>query len=402
MQSPKSVQQIIGHGARWEALARAFAKNEIPQSLLFSGPPQIGKWTLARRYAQLLLCPTPIIESGLPAPCGTCRVCHQVEIETFPDFKVYRPLVSSAEDERDWVFAPKAMSSSVLPISVARKFGGEAMRKPLVGPRKVMILVQADRMTDDAQNALLKTFEEPVPGLSIFLLCDNADELLATILSRCWHIPLGFAPDGQISDWLHALSTPETPTISEEQIALAVQAARGRPGVAKNEILRLQNMAQETTKISHAASPDAFSVSRPLQIEAFLAKLLHSTPVGALGLTEEALRLAKTWWDEDQSIVSYAGSTPGAAGTKKELKKGDAKIVRSSIALFLDELAGAYRVRWTRSILAGAGSTLKAKQQAARWSGGLDQIRKTRHYILRNANTNLALDVLFGRLIAGS
>jgi hypothetical protein len=399
MQTATAFPSIIGHEARWAALARAFAKNEIPQSLLLSGPPCIGKWTLARRYAQLLLCPTPTLENDLPAPCGACRVCHQVAIETFPDFKVYRPLVASAEDERDWIFAPKAMSSSVLPISVARKFGGEAMRKPLAGARKVMVLVQADRMTDDAQNALLKTFEEPVPGLSIFLLCDNADELLATILSRCWHIPLGFASDTQITGWLRAGSTPGAQNVSEEHIALAVRAARGRPGVAQNEIARVLYAAQNSEGDS--------VLPRPVQAEAFLAKILSSTPVGALGLTEEALRLAKAWWDEDQSIAAQSGSTPGLAASKKELKKGDAKIVRSSIALFLDELAGAYRTRWTSVLNAShnARSTPGAAQQAmseeARWSVGLDQIRKTRHYILRNANTNLALDVLFGRLIAG-
>ena len=104
--------QLVGHNARWAALARAFSNDKIPQSLLLSGPPQIGKWTLARRYAQLLLCPTPIVENGSLTPCGSCRVCHQVEIETFPDFKVYRPLVSSVEDERDWVVAPKMMSGT--------------------------------------------------------------------------------------------------------------------------------------------------------------------------------------------------------------------------------------------------------------------------------------------------
>lgn len=140
---------------------------------------------------------------------------------------------------------------------------------------------------------------------------------------------------------------------------------------------------------------------RLIQSEAFLARLLTSAPVGALGLTEEALRLAKLWWDEDQAIAAQDGSTPATTDSKKELKKSDAKIVRSSIALFLDELAGAYRARWTRSVSAGFESTPKATQQAARWSAGLDQIRKTRHYILRNANTNLALDVLFGRLITG-
>jgi hypothetical protein len=93
--------------------------------------------------------------------------------------------------------------------------------------------------------------------------------------------------------------------------------------------------------------------------------------------------LAKVWWDEDQSSAI------------KETKKGDAKVARSSAARFLDELSNVYRARWAQSVSTQASDV-------ARWSGGLDQIRKTRHYILHNANTNLALDVLFGRLIAGT
>lgn len=359
---------LIGHNARWAALALAFAKDKIPQTILLSGPPHIGKWTLARRYAQLLLCPTPIEEDGLPAPCETCRACHQVEIETFPDFKVYRPLVSSAEEERDWVIAPEMMSGSLISIHVARRFGDEAMRKPQVGPRKVMMMVQADRMNDEAQNALLKTFEEPVKGLSIFLLCDNAAGLRPTIRSRCWHVPLGLTPDAQIEEWLHQ-SAPEA---TRAQITAATLAANGRPGLAKREIERLQDCDGEEP-----------GVPRFRQAEAIVARLSKSRAVGALGLTEEALRLAKIWWDEDQS-----------AGVK-ESKKGDAKIARSSVARFLDELSNVYRARWAQSVNNGS-------MDATRWSGGLDQIRKTRHYILHNANTNLALDVLFGRLIAGT
>lgn len=366
-----STHRLLGHEARWAALARAFASGNIPQSLLLSGPPQIGKWTLARRYAQLLLCPSPTEENGLPAPCGRCRVCHQVEIETFPDFKVYRPLVSSAEHERDWVFAPKLMSGSILPIHVARRFGDEAMRKPLSGPRKVMVMVQADRMNDEAQNALLKTFEEPVNGLSIFLLCDNADQLRPTIRSRCWHVPLGLASDAEITQWLRAETTADA-----RQIEQAVRAAAGRPGVAKSEIERLQTVVSETE-----AEP---AIPRLEQAEQFLRQLEKSAPVGALGLTEEALRLGKLWWEEDQS------TTDNPHG-KKELKKGDAKITRSSVALFLDQLAGVYRAHWVANVAAPG---------ATRWSDGLDQIRKTRQYILRNANTNLALDVLFGHLIS--
>lgn len=361
------MKKLIGHQPRWQALARAFAKGSIPQTLLLSGPPHIGKTTLARRYTQLLLCPTPIQdESGLPAPCDTCRTCHQVEIGTFPDLQVFRPLVSSAEDERDWVFAPKLMEGSVLTIHQARKFGLEAMKKPLAGARKVMMLMQAERMTDEAQNCLLKTFEEPINGLTILLVCDNANHLRETIRSRCWHMPLGLTPDHEIIDWLG-----HDTAASQQQINLAVRAAEGRPGAAWRERERL---------LAEDASP-----ARVTQAEAFMARIRGARPVAALSLTEEALKLAKNWWDEDLRAGQH----------KVEIKKADSKIARSSIARFLDELAGVYHTEWQKAAQSDAG-------RAARLGDGLDQIRKTRHYVLRNANTNLALDVLFGRLIASS
>ena len=85
-----------------------------------------------------------------------------------------------------------------------------------------------------------------------------------------------------------------------------------------------------------------------------------------------------------------------AGEEKTELKKADAKVLRSAVTRFLDELATVYHARWHESLQE------YSEHDAARWSDGLDQIRKTRHYILRNANSNLALDVLFSRLIAAA
>jgi hypothetical protein len=110
--------------------------------------------------------------------------------------------------------------------------------------------------------------------------------------------------------------------------------------------------------------------------------------VGALGLTEEALRLARQWWAEDQAVMK-SGKAPGAA------KKLEGRELRSAAARFLDELATVYRARWSHSLQNGGASAATGV-----WADGLDQVRRTRHYILRNANTSLALDVLFGRLIA--
>ena len=379
----ETTSTLIGHEKRWAALARAFAKGTVPQSLLISGPPQIGKWTLARRYTQLLLCPnTASGADGLPTPCGHCKACHQVEIETFPDFRVYRPLVSAAKDERDWIIAPAALAGSVITVEMARKFGDEAMRKPMIGPRKVMIINQADRMNVESQNALLKTFEEPVRGLTIVLLCDNPNELLPTVRSRCWHLPLGLVPDETIAGWLRHEFQDAVPTLIEE----AVHVAAGRPGAAWSELQRLQ-LAQEK-KGASAGEMNEADEPRFAQAMRMVKRIVASQSVGALGLTEESLRLAKQWWAEDHTEESA-----------KDAKKSDAKVLRSAVARFLDELANAYRAQWTNAIVKASNGNRELSNENGVWADGLDLIRKTRHYILRNANVNLALDVLFGHLI---
>lgn len=307
------------------------------------------------------------------------------------------------------MIAPNQLMGSVITIAVARRFGEEAMRKPLIGPRKVMIIEQAERMNIEAQNALLKTFEEPVPGLTIVFLCDNPMQLLPTVRSRCWHLPLGLVADEKISGWMQE----RFPEVAGQHIAEAVRVAAGRPGIAGRELLRLQAAqkhagekpeagAKRPLRDINAANPAELPRPRFSHAQALVERISRSQPVGALGLTEEALRLARLWWDEDRTLE------PGAAG-KGELKKAEAKILRSAVAAFLDELANAYRVQWQGSLQGSPQGNPQGKPQggaggrrvpAAVWADGLDQIRKTRQYILRNANTNLALDVLFGSLIA--
>lgn len=350
---------LIGHERRWAALARAFGKGKMPHTLLVSGPPHVGKSAFVLRYARLLLCPNVAPDAqGLPAPCGECRVCHQVEIETYPDYRVFRPIVGEA-DEKDWVIASEFLDSSIITVKVARRFTDEAMLKPLNPPRKVLWMAQVDRMNESAQNALLKTFEEPPAGTFIVLTTDNPKRLRETILSRCWHLQLTPAPDAEIEAWLR----PQFPGATPAQMTEALRAAAGRPGAAWRELEQATNQEGERTS--------RFALAADM-----LERMDRAQPVGALGFTEEALKLAKLWWEED-------------AGDSADAKKAAAKANRAAAARFLDELMQAGRSRWAQNPAEGAA-------MAAR----LDLMRKTRHYILRNANTNLALDVMFGRLIA--
>jgi hypothetical protein len=270
-----------------------------------------------------------------------------------------------------------------------------------------MLINQADRMNNEAQNALLKTFEEPVHALSIILLTDNPSHLLPTVRSRCWHLPLGLASNQEIATWLRSEFENVAPHLIDE----AVRVAAGRPGVAWRELRRLQREPATGKVLDKVAggksdktieTEDDASAPRFVQALQIVERITRSQSVGALALTEEALRLARLWWVEDQADEA---KDPRA----KDLKL-DVKVMRSAIARFLDELANAYRARWVTGIgevlppLNGAQphshSNAASTDDHRVWADGLDQIRKTRHYILRNANTNLALDVMFVRLIA--
>lgn len=349
------MKPLIGHQLRWNGLARAFSRGQIPQTLLISGPPHVGKSTFVLRYAQLLLCPNLQDQNGLPAPCQSCKVCHQVEIETFPDYRIFRPVISKAEA----VTAPETLDSSVILISQARDFIEEAIRKPVAGPRKVLVIPQFDKIVPGVENTLLKTLEEPVAGTFLILTTENVRNLRETILSRCWHLPLPPAGDAEIEVWLR----DEFSGVSPQQIGESLRAGAGRPGAARRELQRLQE--------SGDAQKSRFAVACEM-----LSRLDTASPVAALSLTEEALQWATIWWEED-------------AGDGADLKKLGAKGPRAAAARFLDELMIAGRALWVKSLDS-------SEIGAAR----LDQMRKTRHYISRNANRQLALDVMFGRLIA--
>lgn len=351
---------IIGHRARWDALRRAVHKGQTPQTLLISGPSQVGKTTFIIRYAQLLLCQNvQHDDEGLPEPCRACRACHQVEIGTFPDFRIFRPIISRGEPTP----APEELDSSLISVEVARDFGDEAALKPLSGGKKVLSLFQFERANEEAQNALLKTLEEPPSGTHLVLTSENPKRLRETIMSRCWHLQLAPTSTAEIESWL----TTAFPDANRQHVMLATKSSSGRPGAAWREMKRLQEEGE--------SSQSRFQIASRM-----LARLDEAAPVAALGMTEEALKWAKEWWDED-------------AGDEADAKKLGAKGQRAAAARFLDELTLAGRAQWVAKLDVN-------RQEVEVGAARLDQIRKTRQHILRNANLPLALDVMFGRLIA--
>lgn len=156
-------------------------------------------------FAATLLC-----EKGGPDPCNECHSCRQAESGNHPDIiKVTheKPNSISVDDIREQV-------------------NNTIMIKPYQGPYKVYIIPQADMMTTQAQNALLKTIEEPPEYAVIMLLTENADTLLPTINSRCVMLKLRNIKDTLIKKYL--METMQVPDYKADMCTAFAQGNMGR------------------------------------------------------------------------------------------------------------------------------------------------------------------------------
>ena len=157
-----------------EGLARQVASGEVPHAWLLLGPSGSGKRSAALAMAAALNCTE---EPGVG--CGTCSTCARIMRRAYPDVHHIAP------------------EGPLIPVDVIRETViPEAARSPFEGHRKVFIIDEAERMNDAAQNAILKTLEEPQPDTIFVLISDNEGELLETIRSRCRIVR--FAPVSEV------------------------------------------------------------------------------------------------------------------------------------------------------------------------------------------------------------
>jgi DNA polymerase-3 subunit delta' len=171
------LRDIQGHRRLIDLLARSIERGTLPPSLIFAGPAP-EKRAIAIALAQALNCLAPV-ESRIPNPesrdaCGTCPACTRIARNVHPDVLIVEP-----GDSRS------------IKIEQVREAVDRAMYRPFEGRKRVVIVDEADALVDAAQNALLKTLEEPPPSSMFVLVTARPDVLLPTVRSRC--IRLTFA-----------------------------------------------------------------------------------------------------------------------------------------------------------------------------------------------------------------
>jgi DNA polymerase-3 subunit delta' len=198
---------LLGHEWAVEMLKQHLLRDSVRHAYLITGPPGVGRRTLALRFAKALNCPNP------PAPgeaCGKCKTCQQVEKMQYSDLAIIQ-----AEKE-----------GGTIKVDQIRAVRQSLSLKPYQGKYRVALFIRFHEANANAANALLKTLEE-APGYVVLLLtADNAEQLLPTIVSRCEILRLRPLPVEAVE------STLLNRGAGVETAQLLAHISGGRPGYA--------------------------------------------------------------------------------------------------------------------------------------------------------------------------
>ena len=202
-----SFNNIIGHEEIIRHLKNAMTTGKVSHSYIFTGRPGSGKKLLATTYAMTLQC-----EAGGTEPCQKCDSCKKAIGKNHPDIIMVnheKPGTITIDEVRDQVIHDVAI-------------------KPYCSQHKIYIIPDAEMMTVQAQNAILKTIEEPPEYAVIMLLTSNIDSLLPTIRSRCVRLDLKVVDDGLVKKYLM-----EHLQVPDYQAEIDASYAQGSIGKAK-------------------------------------------------------------------------------------------------------------------------------------------------------------------------
>ncbi len=198
---------IIGQEQLKEHLQNAIATKKVSHAYIINGERSSGKEFIARIFAMALQC-----EKGEIEPCGECHSCKQALSSNQPDI----------------VYVSHEKPNTIGVEDIRAQINGDIAIKPYSSPRKIYIMNEGEKMTVQAQNALLKTLEEPPEYAVILILTTHVEALLPTILSRC--VVLNMKP---VSDALVKKYLMEELAVPDYKANICVAFARGNIGKAK-------------------------------------------------------------------------------------------------------------------------------------------------------------------------
>ena len=199
-------KDILGHEQIKEHFKQAVQTGKVSHAYILSGEAGMGRKSLANAFALSLLC-----EKGLSEPCMQCHACKQVLSGNHPDL----------------IYVTHEKPAGIGVDDIREQINDTILVRPYSSYYKVYIVDEAEKMTVQAQNALLKTIEEPPSYAVILLLTTNQDAFLPTILSRCVQLKLKPLKDSVVREYL-----VQSLGVEEDQAEIYSAFARGNLGKA--------------------------------------------------------------------------------------------------------------------------------------------------------------------------
>lgn len=200
-------QDIIGQEQIKEHLQNALTTGKVSHAYIINGEKSSGKEFIAKIFAMTLQC-----EQGGMEPCNECRSCKQ----------------SLSKNQPDIIYVSHEKPNSIGVDDIRAQVNNDVAIKPYSSKYKVYIINEAEKMTPQAQNAILKTLEEPPAYAVIILLVSNINTLLPTILSRCVVLNMKPVRDALVKKYLM-----EELQVPDYKAEVCVAFARGNVGKAK-------------------------------------------------------------------------------------------------------------------------------------------------------------------------
>jgi DNA polymerase III subunit delta' len=388
---PETVVTLREAAVAADAIVRGepAAASAMTHAWLFTGPPGSGRSVAARSFAAALQC-VALVRDGAVKGCGVCTGCHTA-------------LTGSHTDVR--MVVPEGLS---IPVALMRDLVMRSAATPANGRWQVLLIEDADRLTEAAGNALLKAIEEP-PDRTVFLLCapsDHPDDISVTIRSRCRLLPLRQPGADAVAELLVTRDGIDAQTAS--WVAAAAQGHVGRARrLAGDPQARQRRAAVLAVPRQLTGIGACFDAANSLiaAAEAEAAAAVADLDSGERSALETALGAGGTG-------KGAAGAVRGSAGQLKELEKRQksraTRAQRDALDRALLDLAGFYRdvlnARWGSPVRpVHADTSALAEAAAQKWTAEttlrrLEAVLACRDAIEANVKPRIAVESMMLQL----
>lgn len=285
-------EDIIGNEKTKEILKRTITLNRASHSYMFLGPEGIGKKLFAKGFAKTILC-LDNNKAQESSYCNICKSCIEFSSNNNPDFIFIEP------------------EETKIKIDQIRNMQTKVAEKPIISQKKVYIIDDADTMTNEAQNCLLKTLEEPPEYVTIILIGKNEENFLTTIRSRCTKIHFDTISNDKLKEYL----LKNNVDISEDLLEMADGSIKKALEISENkesyysienimnnidkcDIIEILNLAGELYK----SKETIFSILENINIIALKKSRLNAKFAGCIKVVEETRKRLKANSNYDMCI----------------------------------------------------------------------------------------------------